>query len=79
MTLTLSRALIRCSYFTAKFLSDYTDPSVDVTTLEYATATESLWAPDLRRLRVTGSENQRDVGWAEFRYSWYVSPPPCRH
>lgn len=70
----MSRPLVRCSYYTANFLCDYSDPDVDVATLDYVTATESLWMSHLRELR-SGSKLPRDTGWAELRYSWYALTP----
>lgn len=73
--MSLSKALSRASFFTAQFLRDYADPTIDVSSLEYAMATEEIWAPDLRRLRLSGSDTPREVGWAEFRYNWCDSFP----
>lgn len=66
-----SPCLARSSYFTAKLMADYTDPSVDTTSLQYITATEAQWMPYLRDIRHNNPESSKaKSGWAQFRYNW---------
>lgn len=66
-----SPCLARSSFFTAKLMADYTDPSVDTTSLQYITATEAQWVPYLRDIRHNNPESSKaKSGWAQFRYNW---------
>lgn len=63
--------LVRASHATAQFLADYTDPTVDTTSVDYISAAESSWMPTLRDLRHGTQEVSRaTVSWAQFRYNW---------
>lgn len=68
----IPHCLARASYHTAKYLKDYVDPRVDMTTEEYITSTETGWMEDLKALRHGKDEStpRSQVAWAEFRYSW---------
>ncbi|XAO24862.1 hypothetical protein I312_103671 [Cryptococcus bacillisporus CA1280] len=68
----IPHCLARASYHTAKYLKDYADPRVDMTTEEYITRTETGWMGELKSLRHEKDEStpRSQVAWAEFRYSW---------
>jgi hypothetical protein len=60
-----------CSYFTAKFLAEYSDPHVDTASVEYVGSAEAAWMPHLRELRhaATADLSVQDAR-AQFRYNW---------
>ncbi|KAL1410483.1 hypothetical protein Q8F55_004496 [Vanrija albida] len=62
----------RPSVFTARYLADYADRTIDITNMEYVTATEAMWMPHLRELRHNKEiDSPRfKIAWAEFRYNW---------
>ncbi|KIR99758.1 hypothetical protein L804_02390 [Cryptococcus deuterogattii 2001/935-1] len=68
----IPHCLARASYHTAKYLKDYADPRIDMTTEEYITRTETGWMEELKALRHGKDEStpRSQVAWAEFRYSW---------
>ncbi|OXG97133.1 hypothetical protein C345_02414 [Cryptococcus neoformans A2-102-5] len=68
----IPHGLARASYHTAKYLKDYADPAVDMTTEEHTTLTETEWTGDLKALRHGKDEStpRCQVAWAGFRYCW---------
>lgn len=67
-------ALSNASNHAVKYLRDYANPAVNVTTAGYLAVAEEAWSADLdwlRGQRETGM-TQVKLGWAEMRIHWYV-------
>lgn len=67
--------ITRASNRAVKFLRDYADPNIDITTAGYLGASEELWSKDLEHLRAQNTAGLLRVkhGWAEMRLHWSVT------
>lgn len=65
--------LARASQFAGKFVRDYNDPNIDVTSDEYVRVQQEEWSAMLAFLRAQPTSGMTRVkhAWAELRYLWY--------
>jgi hypothetical protein len=68
----INAGLGRAHNHAMKYLVDYADPDIDVTTAVYLAVAEEAWSTDLDRLRAQPEVDFAKVrrGWAEMRLHW---------
>lgn len=64
--------MTKASNHAVKYLRDYADPVVDVTSPTYLASSEEAWTEDLENLQAQNTSGLLRVkhGWAEMRLHW---------